>query len=156
MSADSTTRPLIGRANRNRETDCCLAQYTVGTVSTHVSDVYQRFREICLSLPETSEIFVDAWGHPTFRVGAKLKMFASCSSPDAERSGLGMKVELAHQQALVHTDSRFTVAAYVGKHGWINMDARDPVDWDHVRELVLESYCLNAPKRLAKQVAPGT
>ena len=105
MLADSTTRPLIGRANRNRETDCCLAQYTRGTLSTHVSDVYQRFREICLSLSETSEI---------------------------------------------------TVAAYVGKHGWINMDARDPVDWDHVRELVLESYCLNAPKRLAKQVAPGT
>ena len=104
----------------------------------------------------TFQIFVDAWVHPTFRVGAKLKMFASCSSRDAERPGLGMKVELAHQQALVHTDSRFTVAAYAGKHGWINMDARDPVDWDHVRELVLESYCLNAPKRLAKQVAPGT
>src|SRR6266446_3918980 len=41
------------RANRNRETDCCLAQYTRGTLSTHVSDVYQRFREICLSLSET-------------------------------------------------------------------------------------------------------
>jgi predicted DNA-binding protein (MmcQ/YjbR family) len=63
-----------------------------------------------------------------------------------------MKVEKAHQEALVSTDARITVAAYVGKHGWINIDASGPVDWDEVRELVLESYCLNAPKRLARLV----
>ena len=27
------------------------------------------------------------------------------------------------------------------------------VDWDEIRELAIESYCLNAPKRLAAQVA---
>jgi len=119
-----------------------------------MTDVYNRFREICLSLPETTEVVVEAWGHPTFRVGLKLKMFASCSSPDAERPSLGMKVDKAHQEALVQTDSRFSVAAYVGKHGWINFDASGAVEWDLVHELVLESYCLNAPKKLAKQVAP--
>jgi predicted DNA-binding protein (MmcQ/YjbR family) len=118
------------------------------------NDVYERFREICLSFPETVEIFVETWGHPTFRVGPNQKMFASCSPADSERPSLGMKVEKAHQQALVNTDTRFSVAAYVGKHGWINIDASDGVDWDEVRELALESYCLNAPKRLAKQVAP--
>ncbi|MDQ6675089.1 MAG: MmcQ/YjbR family DNA-binding protein [Chloroflexota bacterium] len=118
-----------------------------------VSDTYRRFREICLGLPETSEVVVEAWGHPTFRVGPNLKMFASCSSPDAERPSLGMKVDKAHQQALVQTDPRFSVAAYVGKHGWVHFDARGAVEWDLVRELVLESYCLNAPKRLAKQAA---
>ena len=25
-------------------------------------DAYDRFREICLSLPETSEVFVEEWG----------------------------------------------------------------------------------------------
>lgn len=114
--------------------------------------VYERFRDICLSLPETSEVFVENWGHPTFRVGPKQKMFASCSGPDAERAALGMKVDRAHQQALVHTDARFTVAAYVGKHGWINMDASGAVDWQEVRELVVESYCLNAPRRLAQSI----
>lgn len=79
-------------------------------------------------------------------------MFASCSGPDAERASLGMKVDRAHQQALVHTDARFTVAAYVGKHGWINMDASGAVDWQEVRELVVESYCLNAPRRLAQSI----
>jgi len=113
---------------------------------------YTRFRDICLALPETSEVFVENWGHPTFRVGPKQKMFASCSPPDAERPSLGMKVDRAHQQALVHTDTRFSVAAYVGKHGWINMDAGGPVDWDEVRELVVESYCLNAPRRLARSI----
>jgi predicted DNA-binding protein (MmcQ/YjbR family) len=118
-----------------------------------VSGVYERFRAICLSLPETSEVFVDAWGHPTFRVGPKGKLFASCSPPDAERASLGMKVEKAHQAALVNTDKRYGVAAYVGKHGWINIDASGALDWDEVRELVTESYCLNAPKRLAKLVS---
>jgi hypothetical protein len=80
-------------------------------------DAYQRFRDICLSLPETTEVLVEAWGHPTYRVGPKLKMFASCSPPDAERAVLGMKVDKAHQQALIQTDGRFTVARYVGKHG---------------------------------------
>jgi predicted DNA-binding protein (MmcQ/YjbR family) len=117
-----------------------------------MGDAYDRFRAICLSLPETEEIFVDAWGHPTFRVGPNQKMFASCSAPDSEQPSLGMKVDKAHQQALVQTDKRFSVAAYVGKHGWINFDASGPLDWDEVRELVIESYCLNAPKRLAKQV----
>jgi predicted DNA-binding protein (MmcQ/YjbR family) len=115
--------------------------------------VYERFREICLGLPETCEVFVEAWGHPTFRVGPKQKMFASCSPPDAERQGLGMKVDKAHQAALVQTDPRYRVAAYVGKHGWIDVDASGDIDWDEVGELVVESYCLNAPKRLAGLVA---
>jgi predicted DNA-binding protein (MmcQ/YjbR family) len=118
-----------------------------------MNSVYEHFRDICLSLPDTTEVFVEAWGHPTFRVGSNLKMFASCGAPDSECASLGMKVEKAHQQALIHSDPRFSVAAYVGKHGWIHVDASGPVDWDEVRELVIESYCLNAPRRLAKQVA---
>jgi predicted DNA-binding protein (MmcQ/YjbR family) len=120
-----------------------------------VTDTYARFREICLSLPETSEIVVEAWGHPTFRVGPKVKMFASCSAADAARPSLGMKVDKAHQAALVQTDPQFAVAAYVGKHGWVTFDASGAVDWDLIRELVLESYCLIAPKRLAKQAGGG-
>jgi predicted DNA-binding protein (MmcQ/YjbR family) len=118
-----------------------------------VSGVYERFRQICLSLPETSEVFVETWGHPTFRVGPKDKMFASCSPPEAQRPALGMKVEKAHQAALVNTDKRYSVAAYVGKHGWINVDASGALDWDEVRELVTESYRLIAPRRLAKLVS---
>ena len=41
--------------------------------------VYERLREICLSSPETTEVFVENWGHPTFHVGAAQKMFTSFS-----------------------------------------------------------------------------
>ena len=119
------------------------------------NEAYHRFRAICLRLPETTEVFVEEWGHPTFRVGPKAKMFASCSPPDAEPFSIGMKVEKAHQQALIHTNSRVMMAAYVGKHGWINVDASGPVDWDEIREWVIESYCLNAPARLTKLVVGG-
>lgn len=118
-----------------------------------MSSTYERFRDICLSLPETSEVMVEAWGHPTFRVGPKLKMFASCSAPDAEQASFGLKVEMAHQQALVSTDPHFSIAAYVGKHGWVRFDATGDVDWDLIRELVFESYTLNAPKKLARSVS---
>ena len=53
----------------------------------------------------------------------------------------------------MHTDARVKVAAYVGKHGWISVDASGPMDWDEVREWVVASYRLNAPSKLAKQVA---
>jgi predicted DNA-binding protein (MmcQ/YjbR family) len=113
---------------------------------------YEQFRAICLSLPETTEVFVEEWGHPTFRVGPKGKMFASCAPEDAERFSLGLKVDKAHQQALIHTEGRVKVAAYVGKHGWITVDASGAVDWDEIRDWVLESYRLNAPSRLARLV----
>ena len=48
---------------------------------------------------------------------------------------------------------RFRIAAFVGKHGWVTFDASGPVDWEELRELVLESYQLNAPTPLARQVS---
>jgi len=54
---------------------------------------------------------------------------------------------------MVHTDARVKVAAYVGKHGWISVDASGPMHWDEVREWVVESYRLNAPSKLDRQVA---
>jgi predicted DNA-binding protein (MmcQ/YjbR family) len=119
-----------------------------------VSSVYERFRDICLELPETSEVFVATWGHPTFRVGPKLKMFASCSANEADRPALGMKVDLAHQAALAATDPRYRANRHGGMYGWITVDASGELDWDEIRELVQESYCLNAPKRLARMVRP--
>ena len=45
-----------------------------------------------------------------------------------------------------------TVASYVGRYGWVSVDLTGDVDWDEVRELVLDSYRLVVPKTLAKQV----
>ena len=40
--------------------------------------------------------------------------------------------------------------------GWVGvrLDLREPPDWDELAEMIAESYCLTAPKRLAAQVGP--
>ncbi len=45
--------------------------------------------------------------------------------------------------------ARFFVPPYLGHRGWVGMWLdTGPADWTEVRELVVESYCLTAPKRL--------
>ena len=111
------------------------------------SEPITRFRRICLELPEATEM--ETWGHPTFRV--REKIFASAGAEGGEWS-FGMKTTHEMQAGLVATDPRFSVAAYVGKHGWIHMRVDDEIDWNHVRALVVESYKMIAPKTLAARV----
>jgi predicted DNA-binding protein (MmcQ/YjbR family) len=106
--------------------------------------VLERYRAICLALPESTE--VEAWGHPTFRV--KDKIFASVGGENGVWT-FGMKTTHEMQAGLVMSDPRFSIAAYVGKHGWIHMRVEDPIDWNEVRALVVGSYRMIAPKTLA-------
>lgn len=49
--------------------------------------------------------------------------------------------------------SRFYLPAYIASRGWVALRLdRDKVDWTEVRELLLGSYVLIAPSRLAEQV----
>jgi predicted DNA-binding protein (MmcQ/YjbR family) len=107
--------------------------------------VMERLRAICMALPETAE--VEAWGHPTFRVGVgkKQKIFCACGV-DGDAASLGWKCEPEVQHALVASDPRFTIAAYVGKHGWVSFRASGKIDWRFVTEAVKESYRLVAGK----------
>ncbi len=45
---------------------------------------------------------------------------------------------------------RFYLPAYIGSRGWValRLDV-GKIDWEEVRELLLGSYALAAPKRLA-------
>ena len=112
-----------------------------------VADLLPRLREICLSLPEATE--VEAWGHPTFRVNDKI--FASYGVEGA-RASMGVKTTPDMQSALVMSDPRFTVAAYVGKHGWVSLSLAGTVDLGEVEMLVKGSYRLIAPARLVRQL----
>jgi len=104
--------------------------------------VLLRLRAICLALPETAE--VEAWGHPTFRV--KGKIFTAIG---VDRGDLTIGFKSAHQALLVQ-DPRFTVAPYVGKHGWVSFHASaGPIEWPRIETLVRDSYRLIAPKKLA-------
>jgi hypothetical protein len=50
---------------------------------------------------------------------------------------------------------RFYLPAYIASRGWValRLDVGQ-IDWDEVRELLLGSYALIAPKRLTEAVTP--
>ena len=107
-----------------------------------------KIRKICLSLPDTKETMT--WGKPHFRVGEKI--FAGY----AEENGkcvVGFKLEMAHASIAVQVPG-FSRAPYVGHKGWVSLETDSVKDWDEVREMILESYRLIAPKKsLAKLAA---
>jgi predicted DNA-binding protein (MmcQ/YjbR family) len=122
------------------------------TAATAVSSLLARLRDMCLGLPDTSE--VEAWGHPTFRVAGKI--FVGFGGSKDGGASMGVKTTHELQAALVSSDPRFTIAAYVGKHGWVSM-ALAPgqrIDWNEIEALVKGSYRLVAPAKLAAALPP--
>ena len=111
--------------------------------------VLKRLRKICLALPDTKETLT--WGQPHFRVGEKI----FCGIGDhQDRFAIGFKLEKPHA-AMIIDDDMFWRAPYVGRHGWVSMDATRIRDWDQVRELVMESFRLIAPKKTLAKLADG-
>jgi predicted DNA-binding protein (MmcQ/YjbR family) len=110
----------------------------------------ERIRALCLDLPEVVEKPFGGHTAPAFRVRDKLFVFTS-----EDGSFTTMKAPKGAQEALVASDSeRFFVPAYVGPKGWVGvrLDLETPPDWDEVAEMIVESYCLIAPRRLASAV----
>jgi predicted DNA-binding protein (MmcQ/YjbR family) len=109
----------------------------------------ERIRALCLAMPEAFE--VEAWGHPTFRVGSgRGKMFCIAAE---DGSSLRLKADALERAALLADEERFYVPAYVGHKGWVGVQCDDALaDWEEIAELIATSYCLIAPKRLAETV----
>ena len=104
-----------------------------------------KIRKICLSLPDTKETMT--WGKPHFRVGEKI--FAGYGEENGKRV-VGFKLEMAHANLAVQVPG-FSRAPYVGHKGWVSLETDSVSDWEEVREMILESYKLIAPKKsLAK------
>ena len=108
------------------------------------SSALDRIREICLALPDTKETLT--WGKPHFRVGDKI--FAGFGEENG-KAVIGFKLTMPHAHSIIE-NPRFWPAPYVGHRGWVSMDTTGVDDWDQVRQLVLESYRLIAPKRTVK------
>jgi hypothetical protein len=108
-------------------------------------DLLRSVREICLSLPETTE--KEAWSAPTFRVKKKMfAMFMNNHHGD-EKVALWLDAPPGDQELLVSADPvRFFVPPYQGPFGWIGVRLDLDIDWDEVRELVVEAYRTSAPK----------
>jgi hypothetical protein len=66
-----------------------------------------------------------------------------------------MKAPKGVQGILIGSDpERFFFPKYVGPKGWVGVRLELPTepDWDELGEMMMESYCLTAPKTLVKQV----
>lgn len=69
-----------------------------------------------------------------------------------------LKGDRGVQGALIGSNpDRYFMPKYVGPKGWVGVWLTHPagIDWDELEELILESYCLIAPKKLADQVVAG-
>ena len=95
---------------------------------TSAGEVIARMRAICAALPDTVETLT--WGEPHFRVADKI--FAGCGV--TKGMSIGCKVTKEHQAAIVAREG-FSVAPYVGKHGWISIDPAVVGDWDEIEGL---------------------
>jgi predicted DNA-binding protein (MmcQ/YjbR family) len=108
-------------------------------------DAVGRVREICLALPEATEKSFGGHTSPAFRV--RDKMFVMISE---DLTAMTFKGAAGVQEALVADDpERFYVPPYVGSKGWVGARLDVPQDWDEIAELLLDSYRLIAPRRLA-------
>ncbi|MGD0448635.1 MAG: MmcQ/YjbR family DNA-binding protein [Candidatus Dormibacteria bacterium] len=100
-----------------------------------------QIRAVAMSLPEVSERAT--WGRPTFRVGNKL--FATLAR---DGSSATLKSSVEAQRAVVGANpDTFTIAAYLGRHGWITARL-DVADKTLTKELVMEAWRRAAPRRL--------
>jgi hypothetical protein len=107
----------------------------------------QRFRSLCLALPEVVE---KPFGkHWTYRVRDKNFATQMNNHHGDDRIAVWCKADRGVQEMLVEADpKRYFVPPYVGPSGWVGIRLDVKVDWGAVTRLVNDGYRLVAPKRL--------
>ena len=113
--------------------------------------VEERFRRICLALPEVHE-------GPAFNGRSWLirkSHFCQVHTVDDGDDQVGI---LIFRSAPPELDALVALGHPFFKPGWgsrvIGMVIGDDIDWDEVAELITDSYCIQAPKKLAALVNP--
>jgi hypothetical protein len=109
----------------------------------------KRLTKISLSLPETVRQYNGQ--HATFQVRKKTFAYFLNDHHGDGIVALCCKVLPGDNVALVAAQpARFYLPAYIASRGWVALRLDlGKIDWDEVRELLLGSYQLIAPKRLA-------
>jgi predicted DNA-binding protein (MmcQ/YjbR family) len=110
--------------------------------------IHERLLTIVKSLPETEESW--PWGSIHCKIAGKI--FVGWGRDKDGIMSLGFRTNLMLQSMLVASDPRFTIAKYTGKYGGLDMRLGPKPNWDEVRQLIVESYKIVAPKRLAKKL----
>ena len=108
-------------------------------------DILSRLRSLCLALPETIED--KQFGNPAFKAGKKT--FCTLSHRD-NRLNVQIWVGPDRQASLTSFDERFSVPAYTGHNGWINLNLSPVQKWNEIEDLTRISYEHFALKRMLK------
>lgn len=108
--------------------------------------------EIVCGLPETSH--QSNGQHTAFLVRKKKFAYHLVDHHGDGRVALQCKAAAGDNHALVAEDAeRFFLPPYMTQHGWIGLYLDvESIDWDEVRELLVDAYLLTAPKTLARTV----
>lgn len=117
-------------------------------------DVLGRLRERCLALPEAWE--EPAWTGHRFLVRKRnfAHVFAVHDEAGAVRTLLAVRSPDEEREALMAVGHPFFLLGW-GRNT-LGMVLEDDTDWDEVAEIVTESYCVLAPKKLVALVdRPG-
>lgn len=111
----------------------------------------ERVRELCAALPEC---VVEGAQHHTLTVRGKTIGWHTVDHHGDGRVALSVRAAKGENAELVAADpDRFFLPPYVARHGYVGIWLDGPdVDWDEVRELLVDAYRLVAPKKLAAQV----
>jgi hypothetical protein len=111
--------------------------------------ILQRLTGIALALPEAQREI--SGSHASFRVRKKTFAYFLDNHHGDGIVALTCKVLPGENAALAKAQpKRYYLPAYIGPRGWVALRLDLPkVDWSEVRELLLASYLLTAPKRLA-------
>lgn len=116
-------------------------------------EVLARLTDLCLALPEAVADDTQP-PHRGFRVAKKSFAYYAVDGHGTGSVELGLRAEPRENEMLVSSDpARFSMPKYMARFGWVNyrldLPGRPP-DWDELGELVLESYRIQAPKRLVR------
>jgi hypothetical protein len=108
----------------------------------------ERVRELCLSLPETSERL--SHGQPAFFIRGKRSFVMYLDNHyDDGRLALWCAATEGMQDALVEsTPEHYFRPPYVGHRGWIGVRLDRDLDWNDVAGAIEDAYLTVAPKQL--------
>lgn len=111
-----------------------------------------RLTEVALALPESSRQIYES--HAQFLVRKKTFAYFLDNHHGDGIVAVTCKVMPGDNKALSEAQpDRFYLPAYIASKGWVALRLdTGRVDWNEVKELLLGSYVLIAPKRLAEQV----
>jgi predicted DNA-binding protein (MmcQ/YjbR family) len=119
-----------------------------------------RLASIALALPDVYQ--EEAWVGERWRVRGRtfahvlpvdperLRAYALAAGSDDHHIVLTFRADPEELEAIVRSGARYFKARWGQDVGGIVLD--DHVDWEEVRELVIDSYCRLAPKKLVRQV----